>query len=317
MKIFVTGGSGFIGGHLIEALAPRHELWAMARSERSAEVVRQRGAQPVICELGQVSAEDLRGCEVVIHCAAYAEEWGRREVFEAFNVEGTRQLLEVARAAGVKRFVHMGTEAALFDGHDLEGVDEEAPYPARHRFLYSETKARAEALVLAASDAQMEALSLRPRLVWGPRDNTVLPVLLKMVQEGRFLWLDQGQARTSTTHVANLCHAVELALTRGRGGQAYFVADEGETTLREFLTAMLGSQGVQAPQRSLPGAVARPVGYLVGGLWRTLKLQSTPPIHGFPVAMMSRHVTVNTQKARRELGYAPKLSRQEGLAQMA
>ncbi len=318
MKVFVTGGSGFVGGHLIEALAASgHEVLALARSPRSAEVVKGYGARPVTGELGAVREEDLRGVDAVVHAAAFVEEWGTRAQFWEANVEGTTQLLSAARAAGVGRFVLVGTEAALFDGRDLCDIDETYPYPARQVFLYSETKAEAERRVLAASTEGFTALSVRPRFVWGPRDTSVLPAILRMAREGGFAWIDGGRHRTSTTHVATLVRGLELALTRGRGGQSYFVADDGTRTLREFLTALAGTAGVTLPDRSIPGAVARPAAALVEGAWRLLGMKRTPPMTRFAVTMMSREVTVRTGKARDELGWAPVISVEEGIAAMS
>lgn len=317
MRVFVTGGSGFVGGHVIEALAPSHAVLAMARSPRSAEAVARYGATAVAADLDAVDASHLAGCDAVVHCAAFVEEWGTREQFWRGNVEGTTRVLDAARRAGVRRFVHLGTEAALFDGHDLVDIDERRPYPAAQRYLYSETKAEAERRVLAADAAGFATISVRPRLVWGPRDASVLPAVLRMAREGAWAWLDGGRARTSTTHVLNLARAVELALTGGRGGEAYFVADEGTRTLREFLSAMARTQGVALPDRSVPGALARPLAAAVEGAWRALGIRKAPPMTAFAVAMMSREVTVNTAKARRELGYAPVIDVAAGLAAMA
>lgn len=319
MKVFVTGGSGFIGGHLIEGLVRAgHEVSALARSPGSADVVQRYGAAPIAADLGTLKGEDLAGAEAAVHCAAYVEEWGTRAQFWEANVEGTTRALEAARAAGVRRFVHVGTEAALFDGHDLIEIDETRPYPERHRFLYSETKAEAERRVLAANDpGGMTTVSVRPRLVWGPRDKTVLPIVLRMAREGSFAWLDGGGVRTSTTHVANLVHALLLALERGQGGRAYFVADDGTRTLRDFLTALARTHGVELPGRSVPSAVALPLATAVEGAWRLLGVRRTPPMTRFAVSMMSRSVTVKTDRARAELGYAPVVGVEEGLEQLS
>jgi nucleoside-diphosphate-sugar epimerase len=316
MKVFVTGGSGFVGGHVIEALSPKHAVLAMARSPKSAEAVARYGATAVRADLDAVDASHLEGCDAVVHCAAYVEEWGTREQFWRGNVEGTTRVLDAARRAGVKRFVHIGTEAALFDGHDLVDVDEGHPYPAVQKYLYSETKAEAERRVLAADAEGFATVSVRPRFVWGPRDTSVLPAVLRMAREGAWAWLDGGRARTSTTHVLNLVRGVELALAEGNGGEAYFVADEGTRTLREFLTAMAKTQGVALPDRSMPGAVARPLATALEGVWRALGIKKPPPMTAFAIAMMSREVTVNTAKAKRSLGYAPVIDVAAGLAAM-
>lgn len=316
MRIFVTGASGFIGGHLAEALSRHHEVLALARSERSEAQVARYGATPVRGELGAVRPEDLRGVSAIVHAAAFVEEWGTREQFWAANVEGTTQLLEAAKQAGVPRFVHVGTEAALFDGRDLVNVDEALPYPARHRYLYSETKAEAERRVLAANGPSLAAISVRPRFVWGPRDTSVLPAVLRMAKAGSFAWIDGGRHRTSTTHVANLVHALGLALEKGRGGQAYFVADDGERTIRDFLTALAATQGVDLGSKSVPSLVARPAARAIEGVWRLFGIAKAPPMTRFAIDMMSSTVTVSTARARADLGYAPVISVEEGMRRM-
>lgn len=317
MRVFVTGGSGFVGGHLIERLVrDGHEVLAMARSPRSAATVEAFGARAVEASLGALKPEHLEGVEVLVHCAAFVEEWGTRAQFFEVNVEGTRNALDVAAAAGVRRFVHVGTEAALFDGADLVGIDESRPYPDRHRFLYSESKAAAEALVLRSNGLRgMTTVSIRPRLVWGPRDTSVLPTVTRMARDGSFAWLDGGRHRTSTCHVANLVEALVLALERGEGGRPYFVTDGETRTIRETLSALAKTQGVVLPSRSLPGWLARPLSSLMEGLWSLVG--RTPPMTRFAITMMSRTVTVKDDAARRDLGYRPIVSIAQGLAAMA
>ena len=198
MKIFITGASGFVGGAVAKHLKNQHTIIAMARSERSAEKVRVLGVTPVHTALNQVTVEDLAGCDVVIHSGAYVEQWGTRQQFWDTNVEGTRQLLEVAKQAGVKRFIHISTEAVLFDGTDMVDIDESHPYPKSTSFLYSETKQEAEKLVLAANeDGAFETISLRPCVIWGPEDQTILPEVMEMVNKGAFMWGSGGKSITS------------------------------------------------------------------------------------------------------------------------
>jgi nucleoside-diphosphate-sugar epimerase len=313
MKIFVTGGSGFVGGHVIERLAKQHEVRALARSAGSAATVKGFGATPVLGDLDTLNTAMVGDAEVVVHAAAYVKSYGPREAFEAANIGGTHRALEAARGAGVRRFVHIGTEAMLFDGHDLVDVNERTAPPVKHRFLYSETKAEAERLVLAANGDGFATLSLRPRLVWGPRDGAVLPEVLEAARRGAFAWIDGGHQRTSTAYVENLSAAVELALTRGRGGEAYFIADDGERPMRDFLSALAQSRGVNLPDRSVPGSIARPIARAVEGLWSLFAPNAKPPMVAFAIAMMSRTVTVNIDKARKELGYVPEVSFEEAL----
>jgi nucleoside-diphosphate-sugar epimerase len=316
MKIFVTGGSGFVGGHFIERVAKDHAVFALARSESSEKLGTKYGATPVRGELGAISRPMLEGIDVVVHAGAFVAEWGTRADFERGNVEATRQLLRVAREAGVKRFVHVGTEAAIFDGAPLVMADETHPYPARQRFLYSETKAEAERLVLGANDHGFATVSIRPRLVWGPRDGAVLPAILRAKEKGDFAWLDGGRHRTSTVHVFNVARALELALGRGEGGRAFFVVDEGVTTYREFLSALAKTQGVDLGTRSLPGGIARAAAGAIEGAWRMFGVKRAPPMTTFAVCMLSTEVTIDGSRAARELGYVPVITRAEGLKTM-
>ena len=176
MLVFVTGGSGFIGGHIIEALiAAGHSVRALARSAASRAAVEALGAQAVAGELGAVPDSALSGVDAIIHAAAHVEQWGDPADFERVNVGGTRQLIEAARAARVRRFIHISSEAVLFAGQPLVDLDESAPYPTPHPFLYPRTKAAAERLVLEAHDASLTTIALRPRMVWGPRDRPHAP----------------------------------------------------------------------------------------------------------------------------------------------
>jgi hypothetical protein len=313
MKIFVTGASGFVGGAAATALAPGHEVVAMARSERSADRVRATGATPVTCELGRVAPEHLAGCDAVVHAAAFVESWGTRDDFWTANVEGTQQLLDVAKRSGVRRFVHIGTEAVLFAGQDMHDIDETYPYPAHTPFLYSETKAEAERRVLAANGPTFTTISLRPRFIWGPGDLTILEATKEMVADGRYMWIDGGQARTSTVHIHNVVRAIELALEHGTGGEAYFITDDEVHTFRDFMTRYAATAGIDLPARNLPGWAARALATVLETVWRTLGLGGQPPLTRFVACLMSSECTLRIDKARHDLGYAPVVSVDAGL----
>ncbi len=316
MKIFITGASGFVGSALVTALRKKHKLSAMSRSAKNDAAIEKLGATPIRSELGKVTVDELRGIDVIIHAAAHVEQWGNKDDFWRVNVIGTQQLLSAAAAAKVKRFIFIGTEAALFHGQDMLSIDETYPYPKKSPYLYSQTKAAAEKLVLKASTDKFETLSIRPRLVWGTGDKTILPVLADMIKKKRFMWMDGGAKDTDTTHIFNLVHAVELALKKGRGGEAYFVTDGEPTTFRSFLTRYLATQGITPPGKSIPGAVARALAYVIEGIWKLLRLRSEPPLTRFAAAIMSRHCTIRIDKIRKDLGYKPAISVADGLAQM-
>jgi nucleoside-diphosphate-sugar epimerase len=316
---FVTGGSGFIGGALVRRLvADGWTVRALARSDASAKTVRERGAEPVRGDLDDVGAmaAGAADCEVAFHCAAHLGDWGRRAEFERGNVQGTRNVLQAARLAGVRRFVHVGTEAALLAGQPLVEVDERAPLRFDSPALYSSTKARAEEAVIEANQNGLQTVVVRPRFVWGRGDATLLPAMTEMVRSGRFAWIGGGRHRTATTHVDNVVHGLLLAAERGAGGGVYFVTDGEPVVFREFVTRLLATQGVTPPDRSLPTGVARAVAATGETAWRLLPLPGRPPVTRLAVWVSALETTIDITRARTELGYEPVRTIDQGLEEL-
>lgn len=320
-KAFVTGGSGFVGRNLIRRL--RREgvaVAALARSEHAANVVAQLGAVPVRGDLldGPTLVPAMQACEVVFHSAAYVEEWGPRDHYWRINVEGTQALLDAAQAAGVACFVHVGTEAVYADGRrSLADLTEAVPVPAQPLPRYPATKAEAERRVLAANRPAFRCISVRPRLIWGNDDTSVLPKLVEAVRSGRFAWVDGGRALTSSSHVDNVCEGLWLAARQGRGGEAYFVTDGAAISSREFLSALLATQGVTPPDKVVPLWLASGFATVAEALWDRLGLRSTPPATRMLIELGAKTVTIDDSKARAELGYQPIISREQGLASIS
>jgi nucleoside-diphosphate-sugar epimerase len=276
---------------------------------------RKLGAEPVRCDLLTLAPGQIPACDAVVHCAAWVEPWGTREDYWRANVEGTERVLAAAKAAGARRFVHMSTEAVLWRGQHLRDVDETYPYPAKTPYLYAETKAEAERRVVAANGPGFETLVLRPRFVCGPGDRTLVPEAKEMVERGAFVWLDGGRARTSTTHVANLAHATELALSGGRGGEIYFVTDGEISDFKSFLTRLMAANGVTLPERSLPSWLVCPAAAAFEALARP-QHPAKPPLTRHAVDLLC-DCTLRDDKARAELGYRPVIGVEEGLRALA
>lgn len=316
MKILITGATGFVGGAVAKKLKSEHSVAGLARSRASADKLTAAGVTAVYANLLDVRSEQLSGYDVVIHCAAYVEEWGSEEEFYRTNVVGTERILEASKLAGVRRFIFIGTEAAFFTGHDLLNIDESIRYPLKLPYLYSQTKAMAEQRVLQANSSDFQTLSLRPRFVWGPGDQSVLPTLIEMVQKGKFAWIDNGDFQISSTYIDNLVHAVEQALVFGDGGEAYFIADDGVVNLREFLTEALAARGVEAPSKSVSKSFVRAVARITEIIWKVFAIKRKPPLVRFTIDMMSANCTVNTDKAKKILRYNPPVSRADGLLRL-
>ena len=313
---FVTGGSGFVGTALIRRLAA--DGWtvrALARSPEAEAKVRKAGAEAVRGDLLDAGAlgRGARGADVAFHSAARLGDFGPWKEFRRVNVDGTKAVIAACRAAGVKRLVHVGTEAALMHGQPLVAVDEHYPLALRSRAPYSATKAAAEAAVIGANGAGLETVVVRPRFVWGAGDTTLLPIIVAMARSGRLRWIGGGRQLTSTTHVANTVEGLVLAAERGVPGNAYFVTDGSPVVFREFVGALLATQGVQAPEGEVPLWAARALARVCELGWRVLPLPGDPPVASFAVWASGLEATIDDTKAREQLGYRPVVTRDHGL----
>jgi nucleoside-diphosphate-sugar epimerase len=318
-RAFVTGGSGFIGRRLIRALISKGwKVRALARSRASAEAVSAAGAEPVEGDLSDLDAmrSGADDCTFAFHAAAHLGEWGPRSEFERVNVGGTRNVLRACREAGVRRFVHVGTEAALLAGQPLVRIDETAPLRPDSKAAYSATKAMAEQAVREANGDGLETVVVRPRLVWGVGDTTILPSLVKAIESGRFAWIGGGRHLTSTTHVDNVIHGLVLGAEKGKPGSVYFVTDGEPVVFREFIAELVGTQGVKVPDRNIPAPLARLVAGASERVWGTFHLKGTPPVTRLAYWLSALETTIDISRARSELGYEPVRSIEDGMVEL-
>jgi nucleoside-diphosphate-sugar epimerase len=318
--IFVTGGSGFVGGALLDLLRERGEsVRALARTPAAEAEVVSRGAEAVRGDLTDLSAlaDGMADAELVVHAAGRLPG-GPRVAGEMHrvNVEGTRTVLAAAAKLGVPRLVYLSTEQVVLGPEPLIDATESVPYPERPAGVYAATKGEAERLVLAANSRGLATVAVRPRLVWGLGDTTVLPQLAAAARTGRLRWIDGGNYLVSTTHVGNVAEGVVAAAERGRGGSAYFVTDGAPVRFRDFASDLLATQGVQPPSRSVSRSGATAMARASDLAWRFLPLRGRPSLTREVLRAIGETCTIRDDKARHELGYEGKVTRVRGLAEL-
>lgn len=316
----ITGGSGFVGARLIERLvAQGWQVQALARSDAAMRIVERQGAQAVRGSLDDLASltRAAQGCRVVIHVAALFKLWGEPADFERTNVEGTANLLKAAAAASVKRFVQLGAAAVVMgDMAPMLRVDESLPRQERAWAPYSASKARSEALVLGANrPGVFDTMVVRPPMIWGAGMPT-LDHMVENVKAGQFRWVGDGSQGMSTAHVDNVCHALELTVHQGRGGEAYFVSDGEDSTLKEVISKLLLTRGVEPPRASAPLGFVWPMASAMEWIWRTFSRKGEPPITRQMLRLIGAPFTLDIGKAERELGFRPVVSREQGLKAM-
>jgi nucleoside-diphosphate-sugar epimerase len=320
---FVTGGSGFVGGRLIRTLvAQGWQVRALARSQSALAAVESLGAVPVFGGLNDRDAlrNGMSGSEVVFHVAAMFKLWGDRKEFDAVNVEGMRALVDAAVAAeSIRKVVAVSAAAVVMgDPEPMVGVDERLPLQEHSFAPYSSSKAEAEKILLSANARRkgFETIAIRPPLIWG-KGMPMLDHMAETVKAGNWQWVAGGNQAMSTCNLDNLVDALILAADGGRGGEAYFVADAEEGTLKSVLGGLLATRGVKASDKSISFGMAWTMAGIMGFVWRLFRLKGEPPITRQMLRLIGKPFTVRIDKARRELGYAPRVSWKAGIAEMA
>ena len=310
------------GGRLIRALlAQGWQVRALARSRSAIAAVENLGAVPVEGEVKDREAlrKGMSGSNVVFHAAAMFKLWGDRKEFDAANVEGMRALVDAALAAqSVQKIVAVSAAGVVQgDPEPMVAVDERVPRQERSFTPYTSSKAEAEKVLLSANERRkgFETIAIRPPLIWG-KGMPMLDQMAETVKAGNWQWVDGGIHAMSTCHLDNLIDALILAADHGRGGEAYFVADAEEGTLKSVLSGLLATRGVKASDKSISFGMAWTMAGIMGLVWRLFRLKGEPPITRQLLRMIGKPFTLRTDNARKELGYSPRVTWKEGIAEM-
>ena len=323
MTALVTGGGGFLGQAIVRALRTRG---AEVRSfSRQAHVgLQSLGVEQLqgdIADPAAVSAA-VQGCEIVYHVAARPGIWGNYEDYHLPNVTGTQNVIDACRAHAVRRLVYTSSPSVVFDGRDMEGVDESAPYSvnyaAHYAAHYPRTKALAEQLVRAANDAELATVSLRPHLIWGPGDNHLLPRLVARAKAGQLARIGARAKLIDTVYVDNAAEAHLLAADRLSpgspiAGKVYFISQGEPVPTWEMVNRLLDAAGAPAVTRVVPVWLAMALAWGFETLQRVRGDPREPRLTRFVVRELSSAHWFDISAARRDLGYAPRVSIAEGM----
>ncbi len=323
MKVLVTGGGGFLGSAIVRQLRARGDaVRSFSRSEHphlAALGTEQARGDIADAEAVERAAE---GCDAVIHVAAKAGIWGPAAEYEAANVHGTMNVIAACRRHRIRRLVYTSTPSVVAAGHDIEGGNESLPYPDRFLADYPRTKAIAEGGVRCANTPELATVALRPHLIWGPEDIHLIPRLLKRARAGKLRIVGSGRNRVDVTYVDNAADAHLAALDRLTpgspiAGRAYFISQGDPVELWPFINRILDLVGLPPVSRRVPFRVAYGVGSVLETWYRWLGLRGEPAMTRFVASQLAHSHWFDISAARRDLGYAPQISTEEGLRRLA
>ncbi|MBD9370528.1 2-alkyl-3-oxoalkanoate reductase [Xanthomonas sp. XNM01] len=324
MRILVTGGGGFLGQALCRGLVARgHEVVSFNRGHYPA--LAALGVGQVRGDLADAEAvgHAVAGVDAVFHNAAKAGAWGSYDSYFQANVVGTRNVIAACRAHGVGRLVYTSTPSVTHRAtHPVEGLGaDEVPYGEDFQAPYAATKAIAEQEVLAANDASLAVVALRPRLIWGPGDNQLLPRLAERAHAGRLRFVGDGSNRVDTTFIDNAAQAhfdafEHLAPGAACAGKAYFISNGEPLPMRELLNKLLGAVGAPPVTKSISFGTAYRIGAVCERLWPLLRLKGEPPMTRFLAEQLCTPHWYSMEPARRDFGYSPAVSIDEGLTKL-
>lgn len=324
MNILVTGGTGFIGRHIVWRLAAEgHEVHFIGRNADSAAEVMSHSTERVRwtqLEHGSPGASATlnaitRDCDAIVHCAALSSPWGTPQAFAQANISATEDVLQACHTNALKRLVHLSTPSLYFAFRDRLGIreDQALPPPVNE---YARSKALAETRIREAGLSQ--AVILRPRAVFGPWDTTLMPRLLRVIERGAIPLMRGGRAQLDLTCIDNLSHAVSLSLTQPlpHAVCTYNVSNGEPLAFEDLLHCVARQFQLQLRTRRLPW---RLVDMLALGLETSARLRhsSEPWLTRYGAGVLAFSQTLDVSRIRNELGYRPVITQDEGIRQHA
>lgn len=321
-RALVTGGGGFVGLAIVRQLVANGvETSVVGRHQYPA--VEEVGAR---CLIGDIRDREFleqafREHDTVFHVAAKAGIWGDRESYYSINVQGTENVVEACRTNNIRALVYTSTPSVVFDGSDLQGLDEALPYSSSPLCHYAETKILAEKKVLAANSEALQTTAIRPHLVWGPGDTQIIPRLIQRGRQGSLKIVGKGSNKVDISYIDNVADAHILAarnlvFSKTAAGQAFFISQGEPVVLWEWINDLFQKISIQPVRKHVSFKTAYRVGTVLEWLYNLLRLESEPQMTRFLAEQLAMSHWFSIAKAETILNYSPKVSTSEGVERL-
>lgn len=339
--ILVTGGGGFLGKAIVRLLIERGDRVISFSRDHYSEL-EALGVKQVRGDISNPAAVEnaVKGVDTVYHLAAKAGVWGDYKDYYRINTEGTRHVIAACESCGVSRLIYTSSPSVVFDGGDMKGVDETVPYPATYHAAYPETKALGEQAVRQAGGRSqmatgrwqgaekrwqgtwdgLKTIILRPHLIWGPGDNHLVPRILTRAK--RLRRIGDGKNMVDVTYIDNAAKAhllAEEALIRQPelSGNVYFISQGKPVSLWKMIDDILQAGGLSPVNRSISPEAAFRIGAVLEWFYKAFALKGEPQMTRFVARELSTSHWFDISAAKRDIGYVPEISTEEGLRHLA
>lgn len=315
MKVLVTGATSMIGRSTVEELLRRgHSVSVLQRGASTLPVTTFRGD----IRDGEIVAQAVSGCDVVIHAAAKVGLVGSYKEFYDVNVRGTQNVIHAAKASSCRGVVYVSSPSVSYSTTPVMGAS--SP-PAIDDVLghYSKTKSIAERIV--TSDQEMSMVALRPHLVWGPGDTQLVGRIVERARNGRLVLVNEGQAIVDSTYIDNvadaLCSAAErIGLVENLDGRALVVSNGEPRSVAELVEKICQAAGVSFSPRSVNLRTAVLLGWGMEKLFTFLP-RKEPPLTAFTAYQLGISHWFDIRDTEELLNWTPKVSLDEGFRRLA
>ena len=318
----ITGATGLLGSHIAEQLAAAGQpVRVLVRPTSDTSFLDTLGVEKACGDITDPAglADAFADVDTVYHAAAQVGDWGKWEWFVNVTINGTRNMLDAARQAGVKRFLHVSSISAY--GHpDGKGMvlDESAPLGVKlHKWsYYSRAKAAAERLVWAAHQAgDVPVTVVKPSWLYGPRDRASMPRLIRAIRAGKGKLPGGGDNLLNLTYAGNEAEGCILAAAADNAlGESYNLSSDGEITLAGYMNKIAAALGCKPVTRKVPYKVAYKAAFLMELFGHMFGRKKPPLVTRYSVWLMGRKCFFSPAKARRELNWQPTVGYDEGIA---
>lgn len=321
MKALVTGGGGFLGLYIIEQLvAEGTTVSAFCRNAYSA--LDELGVKTIQGDVRDATAvaNACHNQDIVLHVAAVPGVWGPWKKFYEINTLGTQNVISGCLKHGVPKLIFTSSPSVIYDGQPHENANEELPYPPEASYLchYPHSKALAEQEVLAANCDNLTTVALRPHLIWGPRDNHLIPRLIQRAKSGRLRQVGEGDNLISMAYVENVAAAhlqvaKVLSPESAVAGKAYFINEAEPVNLWVWIAELLKEAGLPPVKKQVTAKTAWKIGGILEAIYRVAHLPGEPPMTRFVASQLSSSHYYDISRAKRDFGYQPIITYAEAM----